>query len=178
MNVRCPQCGATFQAEVGPVTCPSCMHSFTVAPEGRPWLTLDVRRPSGELLGRMDRHLVRERLYAGALTGLEQVRPAGHAGAAAAAAGDWVDLNTRPEFAEVLQLIGADLGARRIAQQQLRGWRKTGSAVMPVRSSAPAERAVGRALDDEPKGRVSWPLLAVAAALVLGIVALLWGRVG
>jgi hypothetical protein len=153
------------------------MHSFTVAPEGRPWLTLDVRRPSGELLGRMDRHLVRERLYAGALTGLEQVRPAGTAGAAAAT-GDWVDLNTRPEFAEVLQLIGADLGARRIAQQQLRGWRKTGSAVMPVRSSAPAERAVGRALDDEPKGRVSGALLAVAAALVLGIVALLWGAMG
>ena len=89
-----------------------------------------------------------------------------------------MDLNTRPEFAEVLQLIGADLGARRIAQQQLRGWRKTGSAVLPVRSSAPAERAVGRAIDDEPKSRVSWPLLVVAAVLVLGIVALLWGAVG
>lgn len=177
MNVRCPQCGATFQAQTGPVTCPSCMHSFTVAPEGRPWLTLDVRRPSGELLGRMDRHLVRERLYAGALTGLEQVRPAGTSGAAAAP-GDWVDLNTRPEFAEVLQLIGADLGARRIAQQQLRGWRKTGSAVLPIRSSAPADRAVGRVLDDEPKGRVSWALLAVAAGLALGIVALLWGAMG
>lgn len=175
MNARCPQCGATFQAEVGPATCPSCMHGFTVAPEGRPWLTLDVRRPSGELLGRMDRHLIRERLYAGALTGLEQVRPAG---GAAAAPGDWVDLNTRPEFAEVLQLIGADLGARRIAQQQLRGWRKTGSAVMPVRSSAPAERAIGRAIDDEPKSRVSGALLAVAAALVLGIAALLWGAAG
>lgn len=178
MNVRCPQCGASFQAEVGPTSCPSCMHSFTVAPEGRPWLTLDVRRPSGELLGRMDRHLVRERLYAGALTGLEQVRPAGGLATGAAATGEWVDLNTRPEFAEVLQLIGADLGARRIAQQQLRGWRKTGSAVLPTRSSAPAERAVGRALNDEPKGRVSWPLLAIAAALVLGIAALLWGAAG
>lgn len=128
MDARCPECQTRFAVpSAGPATCPACLTEFSAGEDPGLWAEPELRLPEGELLGRMDRYLIRQRLYAGELSGLEQARVPG---------GEWVPLASRPEYAEVLEVLGVDLGARRISQQQLKGWRKTGSAVRSARPAA------------------------------------------
>jgi len=95
------------------------MHSFSItgAPVGLPpLLELEIKGPNAEVLGIMDRHMIREKIYTGAFKGREEIRADG---------GSWAPIGSRPEFAEVFQLVGVDLGQLKISQQQIRGWRKT-----------------------------------------------------
>lgn len=161
MDARCPECQTRFAVPApGPATCPACMHSFAAGEDPALWAEPELRRPEGELLGRMDRYLVRQRLYAGELTGLEQARVPG---------GEWVPLASRPEYAEVLTVLGVDLGARRISQQNLKGWRKTGSAVRAARPAEQVRAAVVAPEPVDPPRRL--PVAAIAA--VVAAIALL-----
>ncbi len=120
--VSCPNCRNVFET---PPThheaiCPACMHAFQIVTgdgTGLPALMeLEIKGPNAEVLGIMDRHLIREQIYTGVFKGREEIRAKG---------GSWVAIGTRPEFAEVFQLVGVDLGQLKISQQQIRGWQKT-----------------------------------------------------
>lgn len=151
MQVRCPECNTTFQtvfdATAPLVACPACMHDFEVAQKPKAaWLEPEVRSASGKRLGKMDRHLIRERLYCGELKGDEQVKAAGES---------WVPIASRPEFADAMELAGIDLGARRISSQALRGWRKTGSAIGAKRTRK-ADDLVAEASRQEQEDKKWW----------------------
>ena len=122
-TLSCPACQTPFEAPGGTleVVCPACMNAFTARPQaaalgGLPdGMEFEVKGPEGETVGRMDRHQIREAIYAGRLKGREELR----------GPGGWEPIAGRPEYAEVFQLVGVDLGALRIDQQQIRGWRRT-----------------------------------------------------
>jgi hypothetical protein len=125
-TATCPACSTSFQAgaDEHEVVCPACMNAFPlhaqVATTGGlpPYMTLEVKGANGEPMGLMDRHQIRQHIYTGRLKGREEVRgPEG-----------WVPITSRIEFAEVFRLVGVDLDALRISQQQIQGWRKTESA--------------------------------------------------
>ena len=177
MQVRCPDCGNGFAPESGyrggMLTCPACFNEFTPAANGpSPWLEPEVRRANGELLGALDRYRVRQMIYDGQLKGTEEVRIPGES---------WQPIAARPEFAEVLRMLGVDLGAQRISQQQLKGWRKTGSAIMPTRGKLVSEEReiqrqvqVREAEEREQTGQQAKVaiigLVVVAVVVVLGLV--------
>ncbi|MCB9763980.1 MAG: hypothetical protein H6739_29690 [Alphaproteobacteria bacterium] len=176
MQVRCPECGSSFTppSTDGALTCPACFHEFTVQTStASPWMQVEVRSATGRSLGTMDRHLVRQRIYEGQLKGHEEVRPTG---------GEWVPIAQRPEYAEVLRAVGVDLGADRIAQQALKGWRKTGSAIQ-VKKRKEAGSMVGKvasanigAVVEEPeepgdKPILGWVILGGIALVVAAIAA-------
>lgn len=175
MQVRCPECHNAFEAPsvVGEIACPACMASFAPPRSSRPteWMDVELRTASGRLLGPWDRHLVREKIYIGELKGQEQVRPPN---------GAWVDIASRPEFAEVLQLVGVDLGSQRISKQALRGWRKSGSAIdggaRPMTADEATRALRGRATTGEKKPLPIVPVVigvvALVAAVVVGLLAL------
>jgi len=139
-QVGCPACNTRFMVPTDEleVVCPACMNAFTVharagAPqEGLPAsMEFEVKGPNGETMGQLDRHRIREAIYAGRLKGREELRgPKG-----------WEPIAERPEFAEVFQLVGIDLGALRISQQQIRGWRKSTPEAQPRRGQAGATKA-------------------------------------
>lgn len=165
MQVRCPECHNSVEVPAlgVEVACPACMASFTPQPAeaANRWMDVELRTPSGRLLGPWDRHLVREKIYTGELKGQEQVRPPN---------GDWVDIASRPEFAEVLQLVGVDLGSQRISKQALRGWRKSGSAIEGGARPMTADEAT-RAVRGRPQTQEKRPFPVIP--LVIGAVVLL-----
>lgn len=174
MQVRCEECGTTFKVEASAtgtkVACPACMHEQEAERQDKvSWLEVEVRSATGKRLGLLDRHLVREQLYAGVLKGDEQVRAGG---------GEWVDIASRPEFADVLELTGVDLGSRRISAQALRGWRKTGSAIGAerdrMRRAAEGAPPVAEGAQAGPGGLPKAALIGggVAVVVLLVIVAL------
>lgn len=172
VQVRCPECHNSVEVPTlgVEVACPACMASFTPKPVEAPtrWMDVELRTPSGRLLGPWDRHLVREKIYVGELKGQEQVRPPN---------GDWVDIGSRPEFAEVLQLVGVDLGSQRISKQALRGWRKTGSAIEGGARPMTADEAT-RAMRGRPAAQEQRPFptipVAIGAAVLLALILGLW----
>lgn len=173
MQVSCPDCGTAFDAEEGAdaLTCPACFHAFRLDTPDR-WMHVEVRAGGGRDLGVLDRYAIRERIYLGELKGQEEVRPS--------TGGDWVDIASRPEFAEVLALVGVDLGAGRIAKQSLKGWRKTGSAVSArPRKAAPQAvagvtktAATGKAVVVDEVEEAQERSRMVVYAVVGGVVAL------
>ncbi|MCB9741940.1 MAG: hypothetical protein H6741_09935 [Alphaproteobacteria bacterium] len=138
MQVTCPECGTAFTPEEdgAQVTCPACFAAVALDAPDR-WMELELRAPGGRALGTFDRYAVREQIYLGAFKGQEQVRPA--------SGGEWVDIVSRPEFAEILALMGVDLGAGQIAKQSLKGWRKTGSAIQTRKRAATSQSVIGQA---------------------------------
>jgi len=155
-QVGCPACNTRFQIPSNEleVVCPACMNAFTVhahigAPEEGlpPTMEFEVKGPNGETMGQLDRHRIREAIYAGRLKGHEEIRsPQG-----------WEPIAERPEFAEVFQLVGIDLGSLRISQQQIRGWRK--AAPEPQQQSVrPKSRPkVGQSESPEPLAGMTAP---------------------
>ncbi len=89
----------------------------TPTPEEHPW-EFELQLGVGDKVeGPFDRMYLREHIYMGRLTGDERVRVPG--------APAWARLGDRPEFAEVLHLLGKDgpvMGNKRIA-----GWQKAGA---------------------------------------------------
>lgn len=136
MQVSCPECGNSFTPEDAraALTCPACFADIPADTPDR-WMEVELRGPGEKPLGVLDRYAVRERIYQGELKGREQVRPA--------AGGEWVEIGSRPEFAEVLAMMGVDLGAGQIARQSLKGWRKTGSAIQTRKRKAEPQSGVG-----------------------------------
>lgn len=97
-------------------------------PEAHPW-EFELQLGVGDRVqGPFDRMYLREHLYMGRLTGDERVRIPGAAA--------WGRLGDRPEFQEVLHLLGKDepavLGNKRIA-----GWQKAGAGSVSHTGSAP-----------------------------------------
>ncbi|GEM_PF-4470471 len=145
--VTCPNCSSSFDAsesiaDEDELICPACMHAFVPPMPGEAGvpdaLFADLKGPRGESLGTLDRYAVRQLIYAGSLKGREQVKIAG---------GGWEPIGARPEFAEVFQLIGVDLGSLRISEQQVKGWRKTDAVLANEQREAAERRAAARAAE-------------------------------
>lgn len=126
MEVTCPSCGAVFglDASMGQdQVCPACMFPFRLdsgdAQRLPPAMELEVQGEDGQMLGRMDRMRIRERIYAGELKGAERVRVDGE---------QWEPIGSRAEFAQVLALVGVDVAGLAVARQQIKGWKKDRSA--------------------------------------------------
>ncbi len=126
MEVTCPSCGAVFGIDTSmgdDQVCPACMFPFRLegeAAQGLPTaMILEVQAEDGQLLGSMERVRIRENIYSGVLQGVERVREAG---------GEWVAIGSRPEFADVLHLIGVDVAGLAVARQQIKGWKRDTSA--------------------------------------------------
>jgi hypothetical protein len=152
--------------------CPACMFPFRLeseAGQGLPVLMmLDVQSNDGLLLGRMNRMEIRERIYSGRLSGAERVRVPGQ---------EWEPIGTRPEFAQILGLVGVDVAGLAVARQLIKGWKKDLSAggdkaaprpqVLP-RTTRAADKPVfprlTKALESRP-GKL---------AAVLGVLGLIW----
>lgn len=177
-TATCPACQTGFEAPGGTleVICPACMNAFTIRPRaatlgGLPdGMEFEVKGPNGETMGQMDRHRIRQEIYAGRLKGREELRgPKG-----------WEPIAGRPEYAEVFQLVGVDLGALRIDQQQIRGWRKTESQ---SRQEQRARRASGGATADPVEaaalkpGKKPVPLKVYIAGAGVFLLLLLGGAV-
>ncbi len=84
-----------------------------------PAMELEVQGEDGQLLGRMNRLQIRERIYAGSLKGSEHVRLDGE---------NWEAIGSRPEFAQILALVGVDVAGLAVARQQVKGWKRDASA--------------------------------------------------
>ena len=126
MEVTCPSCGAVFGVDTSmgnDQVCPACMFPFRMegpAAQGLPpAMLLDVQGEDGQYLGSMDRLQIRERIYSGVLKGGERIRETG---------GEWEPVGSRPEYAEVLHLIGVDVAGLAVARQQIKGWKRDASA--------------------------------------------------
>lgn len=167
--VTCPNCSSTFDAsesiaDEDELICPACMHAFVPPMPGEAGMPValfaDLKGPRGEHLGTHDRYAIRQRIYAGDLKGREQVRLAG---------GAWEPIGARPEFAEVFQLIGVDLGSLRISEQQIKGWRKTDSVLQAEKAAKAERRAALKAAEPAPKKKTK---VAVEDAVKLAAVAI------
>jgi len=166
------------RGEIAPLPLP------TPTPEEHPW-EFELQLGVGDKVeGPFDRMYLREHIYMGRLTGDERIRVPG--------ASAWARLGDRPEFAEVLHLLGKDgpvMGNKRIA-----GWQKagadnvtqTGAAARPTPAeSAPAavhavqdtgvdarsgpSRAAGAVAGPAAGGNPKGPMIAAA---VIGILVL------
>ncbi len=173
MEVTCPSCGAVFGMDKSmgaDQVCPACMFPFRWegdTAQGLPaGMQLEVQGEDGQLLGRMSRIGIREQIYAGELSGVERVRLDG---------GEWEPIGSRPEFTQVLALVGVDVAGLAVARQQIKGWKRDASAggdkprprpqVLPRTDRAPTVIDVpggGITLDSRMKA-----MLGLLAALVL-----------
>ena len=171
MKVPCPSCGARItvkeDAPGGQQTCPACMTGFAVASESEdlPLMEWELQGPRGEMLGHHDPWSIRQALYAGEFSGMERVRQP-H--------GNWESLLDKPEYEEVLRVVGKDVGAMRLASQNIKGWRKDASAsqkrmITPrpdTLPAAPETMKAGEALWEEIPTRLVAGVIAVALLLV------------
>ncbi|MFT5586476.1 MAG: hypothetical protein ACI9VR_004075 [Cognaticolwellia sp.] len=98
--------------------------------DARALLEMEIQAPDGSVVGPVDLHLIRERIYAGRYKGLEQVRIRG---------GAWRGIVSFPELAEVLGIVGVDVQALQIRDRQaMTGWK----AAVPKKSSQAGEDLV------------------------------------
>ena len=150
-------------------------------PEEHPW-EFELQLGVGDRVeGPFDRMYLREHVYMGRLTGDERLRVPG--------AKEWERLGDRPEFAEVLHLLGKDgpvLGNKRIA-----GWQKAGPGDATLTGSAPrpspaesAPRAPhsvpatgGPAAPSSGSAGSKGPMLAVAIIALVAVLAAVAGLV-
>ena len=97
------------------------MHSFELEQEQKlpSAMSLEVQGPLGEALGRFDLYELRQKIYAGQLTGKEVVRSEGM---------DWQPIYEVSELLQMFELVGIDLVAIRLSSQRVQGWRKDVSA--------------------------------------------------
>jgi 2-oxoglutarate dehydrogenase E2 component (dihydrolipoamide succinyltransferase) len=144
----------------------------TPAPEDHPW-EFELQLGVGDKVeGPFDRMYLREHLYMGRLTGDERVRVPG--------ATAWARLGDRPEFAEVLHLLGKDEPAV-VGNKRIAGWQKagpgnvTGAAPRPTPAAsappAPLSAAPAPAPAAPAAGGVKGPLVAVAIVVVVAALA-------
>ncbi|MEC7949205.1 MAG: hypothetical protein VX265_16670, partial [Myxococcota bacterium] len=86
-------------------------------PEEHPW-EFELQLGVGDRVeGPFDRMYLREHVYMGRLTGDERIRVPG--------ASTWARLGDRPEFAEILSLLGKEAPAV-VGNKRIAGWQKTG----------------------------------------------------
>lgn len=172
-QAACPACNTRFEipSDELEVVCPACMNAFTVharasVGQGLPAIMeFEVKGPNGETMGQMDRHHIRQAIYAGRLRGREELR--GEDG--------WEPIAERPEFAEVFQLVGIDIGSLRISQQQIRGWRKATPARKPTqRPNAPQPAAPANVAPLPPPEKPPLPVKYIA----MGVGVLLFVVIG
>lgn len=175
MEVTCPSCGAVFGLDPSmgeDQVCPACMFPFQLEGDGGGGLPgameLDVQGEDGQLLGRLDRISIRERIYNGELKGGERVRLDG---------ADWEPIGNRPEFAQVLALVGVDVAGLAVARQQIKGWKRDQSA--GGNKAAPRQQVLPRT--DKPGTRIEIPSPAAEMdprtkklAMVLVALGVLW----
>ena len=171
MKVPCPSCGARItvkeDAPGGQQTCPACMTGFTVASDAEdlPPMEWEVQGPRGEMLGHHDPWSIRQALYAGEFSGMEKVRQP-H--------GNWEFLLDKPEYEEVLRVVGNDVDAMRLASQNIKGWRRDASAnrkrmIAPGPAplpAAPEAMKASEAIWEEIPTRLVAGVIAVALLLV------------
>ncbi|GEM_PF-3318937 len=175
MEVTCPSCGAVFGLDPSlgqDQVCPACMFPFRLEGDGAqglpPAMTLELQGEDGQSLGRMNRMTIREQIYAGHLKGAERVRVEGQ---------EWEPIGGRPEFAEVLALVGVDVAGLAVARQQIKGWKRDQSAG----GTKPVPRPEVLPRKDRPSNRIEIP--AAVGALdsrqkkllaVLAVLGLIW----
>ena len=132
-------------------------------------MSLEVQGALGEALGRFDLYELRQKIYAGQLTGKEVVRSEGM---------DWQPIYEVSELLEMFELVGIDLVAIRLASQRVQGWRKDVSATEKERqpkkkrgSKEPPQQRIeaGKSEDMDLK-----KVLAVGGVLLV-ILWILWG---
>ena len=123
-------------------------------------MVMEVQGRNGEMLGRMGRTAIREAIYARRFSGHERTRVDN---------GPWTALVDQPDFAEIMELVGMDLGGVRLAHQQVKGWKKDVSAKKSTRRTGPSTEI--RAAPSSPVAKTPAPskgkLLALALALAL-----------
>ena len=151
MHAVCPSCSAFVDVDAGQLTsCPQCGHWWIVEGEtaptqaisaeaaaagaldeggaGSPW-EFELQHADGDLWqGPYDRFSLRELLYVGRLTGDENIRVPGTT--------DIERLGERPEFVEVLQLIGK-AESTQTHRSSIAGWKKSGGTSEPEAEKAP-----------------------------------------
>lgn len=144
MKQQCPSCGAETPVSPGDLsTCTECAHRFLAEDSGEVPFEFELQRAKGDRVeGPFDRLTLREMLYTGALTGSELVRRPGQT--------HFSELALRPEFAEVLSLLGKEPAAPR-GERRIAGWKAaketTGATGAPAaaeertRPPAPPKRA-------------------------------------
>jgi len=172
MKVPCPSCGARItvrgDAPGGRQTCPACMTGFLVEDdkEPPPSLEWEVQGARGEMLGSMDTYAIRQAMYEGTFTGNERIRQS---------IGDWEQVLDRPEFEEVLLVVGVDVDGLRLASQNIKGWKRDVSAKKKQMIQAGPEP--NRPPDKKLKASEAiWE--EIPLALVLGIVGALLAILG
>lgn len=118
---------------------PAVVAPPTATPPDHPW-EFELQFAVGDQVqGPWDRMHLREQLYQGRLTGDERIRVPG--------AGDWQRLGDRPEFAEILRLLGKD-EPKVVGQKRIAGWKKGGGA--PAASAAAAPPGAPSAAPEAP----------------------------
>jgi hypothetical protein len=176
MLLSCPRCAAAVPVQAGEAAiCGACGHRWTpgVVLRGAgsgPWEFEVQLAPGDAPQGPYDRLALRELLYVGRLTGDERVRVPGDS--------QWSPIAERPEFLEVLDLLGKRPGAG-ATRHSIAGWRKAPS--VPAAAPAPAPGAPRPAAAPAPRQAAAAapppappavrPVLLVAAA-VLAVVLL------
>jgi len=134
-----------------------------------PEMSIEVQGPRGEMIGSMDRYLVRQKIYSGEFQGREKIRVGG---------GEWEPMIDRVEFSEIFELVGTDLKAIRLSTQSIKGWKRDVSARKGRNvSSAPTDlpepeqaMTAKEAIWEELPLPVALGGLAVAVLLVVGVI--------
>ena len=152
------------------------MTGFEIEDENslHPEMSLEIQGPRGEMLGNMDRYAVRQKIYSGEFKGRDKVRVGG---------GEWEPMIDRPEFLEIFELVGVDLKAIRLANQNIKGWKRDVSArkTRSISSAPPELPAPDETMSAKEAIWEELPLplalggLAVAAAIVVGVLYLFLG---
>jgi len=133
-----------------------------------PEMSLEIQGPRGEMLGSMDRYAVRQKIYSGEFKGRDKVRVRG---------GDWEPMIDRAEFLEVFELVGVDLKAIRLANQNIKGWKRDVSArrsrntpsTSPDLPASEATMSAKEAIWEELPLPIALGGLAAAAVIVVGV---------
>ncbi len=175
MQVSCPLCQSSFPGSSGNTqTCPACMHSFELEQGNRlpPMMALEVQGPLGEALGCFDVMALKQKIYAGELSGREVIRIPGE---------DWEPIYERPELTKLFELVGVDLVAIRLSSQRIQGWRKDASAQKAKkaanRKKVQKEQSIQKVVETPEKSGID-PKLWLAIAAGVALVALLFSRLG
>lgn len=126
-------------------------------------MVMEVQGRNGEMLGRMGPTAIREAIYARRFSGHERTR---------ADNGPWIALVDQPRFAEIMELVGMDLGVVRMAHQQMKGWKKDVSAKKRGRVTRPSAEI--RAAPLRPVAQTPAPGRGRSLVLALGLGLLAW----